>query len=1000
MPRHCLVGLLLLVCGIGVTVAQERTAQQPGTPPTPHWIAPLTAAPAPGYFRATLTLPEKVELDFADLFVAAHSKASVTINGVRQGEARGTERFAHFAVTKWLVAGKNTIAVELTPGEKSPALLLSLHVVDREGRSYWLATDDQWKTSEAAPEGWLSADFDDKEWKAAAKLGPIGAAPWGAPTTEAEHYHQWKQALGAETAVDPRTFKLPPGYKVELLRSAGKTEGSWISLAFDDQGRLLVSREDKGILRLTLAEMPRRELAGESLAQQIKLETINDTLLECRGLLCVGKDLYVNANNTKGLYRLRDTDGDDTFDEVKLLRDLPGDVGHGRNDLTLGPDGKLYLMYGNDVRYPTDDQLGTSPLRNFGQDRLLPCEWNKFLFNSGVTAPGGYVVRTDLEAKTWDVVAGGFRNAYGIAFNGDGEMFTYDSDMEWDAGAPWYRPTRINHIVSGGDYGWRQGTDKWRAWYPDSLPSNFDVGLGSPTTVKFGTLSDFSLEHQNHFFIADWAYGRILSGMLTPVGATYQATGMSDFISGRPLNVCDFEFGPDGAMYFVTGGRRTQSGLYRVVYQPDQAMQEAKETVPNLGSQGSYDARELRRRLESLHGRVSDEAVGAAWPHLGSADPWLRHAARVAIETQPLAKWRDKTLAEPKPNIAGTALLALARVGAADDGPAVRKRLGELDWKTLTAEQRLIVLRALQLSLIRQAPPTPEEIKALRATWERTYPQTAIEQNDLLCELLVYLQSPVVVERTLPLLDAAATPEEKFHYLMCLRLAKTPWTIEQRKVYFTWLQRAEKFPSAHYIPRFVAFIREEAIAALSEAEKQQLGALLQPVAAASEGAVAAPRPFVKAWTLGDFAAELDRPRAEIDTARAKALYIAADCAKCHRLGTEGALVGPDLTGVGKRFSRQDLLLSILEPSRVIDDKYKQKSIATSSGVTYTGQEVAVDDVAVSLITDPTQPTKITRIARGDIEDSRPSPLSPMPQGLINTLTKDEVLLLLDYISTR
>ena len=104
--------------------------------------------------------------------------------------------------------------------------------------------------------------------------------------------------------------------------------------------------------------------------------------------------------------------------------------------------------------------------------------------------------------------------------------------------------------------------------------------------------------------------------------------------------------------------------------------------------------------------------------------------------------------------------------------------------------------------------------------------------------------------------------------------------------------------------------------------------------------------------------------------------------------------------MGKRFSRQDLLLSILEPSRVIDDKYKQKSIATSSGVTYTGQEVAVDDVAVSLITDPTQPTKITRIPRDDIEDSRPSPLSPMPQGLINTLTKDEVLLLLDYISTR
>ena len=44
-----------------------------------------------------------------------------------------------------------------------------------------------------------------------------------------------------------------------------------------------------------------------------------------------------------------------------------------------------------------------------------------------------------------------------VAFNEDGEMLTFDADMEWDAGAPWYRPTRINHIISGADYGWRRG---------------------------------------------------------------------------------------------------------------------------------------------------------------------------------------------------------------------------------------------------------------------------------------------------------------------------------------------------------------------------------------------------------------------------------------------------------------------------------------------------------------------------------------------------------------
>ena len=69
--------------------------------------------------------------------------------------------------------------------------------------------------------------------------------------------------------------------------------------------------------------------------QIVKVETINDTLEECRGLLFAFDSLYVNANNSKGLYRLRDTDGDDIFDEEELLYASSGNVGHGRNDELL-----------------------------------------------------------------------------------------------------------------------------------------------------------------------------------------------------------------------------------------------------------------------------------------------------------------------------------------------------------------------------------------------------------------------------------------------------------------------------------------------------------------------------------------------------------------------------------------------------------------------------------------------------------------------------------------
>ena len=74
----------------------------------------------------------------------------------------------------------------------------------------------------------------------------------------------------------------------------------------------------------------------------------------------------------------------------------------------------------------------------------------------------------------------GYRNPCDFALNRDGEMFVYDADMEWDMGAPWYRPTRINHGVSGGENGWRATSKKWRKYFPDTVGSVLDIGPGLP----------------------------------------------------------------------------------------------------------------------------------------------------------------------------------------------------------------------------------------------------------------------------------------------------------------------------------------------------------------------------------------------------------------------------------------------------------------------------------------------------------------------------------------
>ncbi len=135
------------------------------------------------------------------------------------------------------------------------------------------------------------------------------------PTREADAYNNWKLALNGATATDPATLSVPLGFKVELLRSATPEEDSWVAMAFDPQGRLTIAREKKGLLRFTL---------GTSAVE--KVEVIDDTLLECRGLLYADGSLFANANNSKAFVRVS-LSPDAGATATELLR-TDGGVGH------------------------------------------------------------------------------------------------------------------------------------------------------------------------------------------------------------------------------------------------------------------------------------------------------------------------------------------------------------------------------------------------------------------------------------------------------------------------------------------------------------------------------------------------------------------------------------------------------------------------------------------------------------------------------------------------
>jgi putative heme-binding domain-containing protein len=779
-----------------------------------------------------------------------------------------------------------------------------------------------------------------------------------------EDYNQWKRALNA-AATPVNHITAPRGFHVELLREARAEEGSWVSMAFDAKGRMIISRESHGLLRF----MP---------GQNAPAELFATNLLECRGLLFAFDALYVNANNSKGFYRLRDTDGDDRFDEIHLLKATRGGVGHGRNDLVLGPDNYIYIAHGDDVGLPQD--ADTSIFPRFAPDRLLSCEWEKHLYGAGVPWPGGHVIRTDRDGRVWEVVAGGLRNAYGLDFNGDGELFTYDADLEWDIGLPWYHPTRVLHLVPGADYGWRRDAATLPSFVPDTRPAAVDIGKGSPTAVRFGRHSNFPPEYREGcLFILDWAYGRILAVRLSEEGASYRAEARP-FVQGKPLNVTDLEFGPDGALYFITGGRKTQSALYRVRYSGP-ATTSASET-----NRRASDLRNLRRSLER-----PDVTLQQAWPHLNHSDSWVRHAARVALERQPVNLWQERALKEEKPD----ALLALARVG--DTHAQVLSALNRIPFAQLHTEEKITALRAYAVCLIRSGRPDAKSAREIAGQLATYYPDEDSRVNQQLCELLVYLEADEVVAKTLPLLRRASTPEEKLHYLNALRLVRSGWTLPQRQTYFGALRDAQSFPGAHYLPLVVKYIRRDAEQTLSEPERIALKDLLRAEAPVSASTTLDPnRKFVKTWKLSDLEPALKSVNVSRDRQRGKQLYQSA-CASCHVYAREGTPLGPELTGVAARFPRRDLLESIIDPSKVVADIYRNITITTKDGIIREGRFIAEDDAAITLATNPTEPAERWRVRKSDIASQQISELSSMPSGLLDAFDRDEILDLLSFL---
>jgi putative heme-binding domain-containing protein len=975
--------------------------------PTPEWLwhDNKGVPPANGelrYFRKTFT-PEG-QVTRALLAVVGDNHVVAYVNGQRVASSDDWQHPAVADVATHLKPGENLLAVSGRNDGGSAGVLARLELSLAGGRKQLIVSDRTWLSAAQVADGWEKAAETSGAWSKPVSLGKLGTAPWGnvlddkAPARRA--------AAGTRVATPVEKITVPQGFKVELVHSATKEEGSWVCLTVDTKGRLIVSPQgSEPMLRLTLTKQ----------GAVAKREKIDLHPRSAMGLLYAFDSLYVNGKGQDGLalYRLRDTDGDDQFDHVEMIRKWTGDGGeHGPHGVTLGPDNKLYVVNGNFVQVPSD-ALPTSPHRNYADDVLLPRAEDGNGFGAGRKPPGGYVVRLDPDGRNCELLAAGQRNAYDIAFNADGELFTFDSDMEWDWGTPWYRPIRVLHVVSGADHGFREGTAKWPVWYPDSLPATCDIGIGSPTGVKFGTGSKFPPKYRRAFFIMDWSYKRILAVHLTPQGASYTGT-IEPFVVGAP-NPTDLEFGADGAMYFLTGGRGTQTGLYRVSYAGPTVREKRKSKDELRAEQAATAARALRRKLETFHGNPDPAALDIAWPHLDSPDRWIRYAARIAVERQPVEQWQDRALAERRVNASLTALLALARCGAPAVQETLMEALGDTWGRCETEEQKIEALRVAQVCFARLGRPGEEVVSSTIRELDPAFPTPSPRLNREIAQLLIYLEAPGIARKCLDLVAKAPTQEEQLFYIFHLRTLKSGWTLADRRAWFHWFQRdraqdrhadetlqwfkdaGRGYGDGASFPKFMANFRKDAAATFNEAERAELDPLVNPQLVGNK-LVIPNRPVVKEWTTDDLLPALDQAGRGRSFRQGKAAFELAQCLACHRFGNEGGAVGPDLTAVASRFSRRDILESLLDPSKVISEQYQNITVVKKDDDEVTGRLVEETDDALVIVTNPLTGDRVT-VRQAHVARRAASKISPMPEGLLNTFTKEEILDLLAYLES-
>ena len=350
-------------------------------------------------------------------------------------------------------------------------------------------------------------------------------------------------------------FELPEGFRI--YRAAGpELSGGSYAITFDGEGRLLVG--DGTAVRRLLDD------DRDGVFDRFEVIATGLGVRGPQGMLVYGDRLYAVGGDGIQLYEGYGSTGSPTH-RGRLGEKLKTGGDHDAHTIFRGHDGWLYFMAGNGAGITNRLHITeeTSP---------------------ALREREASVFRISPDGQKWECLGSGGRNPPSLGMNSLGDLFSFDSDMEWHVGLPWYRPVRLNHWAIGGDQGWHD-VGAYPPYYLDCLPGILEVGRGSPNWGVFYEHTRLPSRYRDAFLVCDYRWkresndqyatsGRLVAFFLKRDGAGWKASmetlarprpGARD-ADGKPISfaLVDIAVAPDGSLFLSEHNQ----GIWRICFHP------------------------------------------------------------------------------------------------------------------------------------------------------------------------------------------------------------------------------------------------------------------------------------------------------------------------------------------------------------------------------------------------------------------------------------------------